>query len=48
MIFLGLNGLDLIAPEKEVVEKMLTLASNELDEEVLAAWIRSRVKARPR
>ena len=47
VIFLGLNGLDLIAPEKEVVEKMLTLASNELDEEALAAWIRSSVQARP-
>ena len=48
VIFLGLNGLDLIAPDKEVVEKMLTLASNELDEEALAAWIRSGVQARPR
>ena len=48
VIFLGLNGLDLIAPEKEVVEKMLTLASNEVDEEALAAWIRSRLQARPR
>jgi len=48
VIFLGLNGLDLIAPEKEVVEKMLTLASNELEEEALAAWIRSRLQARPR
>ena len=47
-IFLGLNGLDLIAPEEEVVENMLTLASNELDEETLATWIRSRVQARPR
>ena len=48
VIFLGLNGLDLIAPEREVVEKMLTLASNELEEEALAAWIRSRLQARPR
>jgi len=48
VIFLGLNGLDLIAPDEEVVEKMLTLASNELDEEALAAWMRSRVQARPR
>ena len=47
-IFLGLNGLDLIAPEEEVVENMLTLASNELDEETLATWIRSRGQARPR
>ena len=48
MIFLGLNGLDLITSEKEVVDKMLALASNELDEEELAAWIRSRVQARTR
>ena len=47
-IFLGLNGLNLIAPEEEVVENMLTLASNEPDEETLATWIRSRVQARPR
>ena len=46
VIFLGLNGLDLIAPEKEVVEKMLALASNELDEEGVAAWMRSRVHTR--
>ncbi len=48
VIFLGLNELDLIAPEKEVVKKMLTLASNELHEEALPAWIRSRVQTRPR
>ena len=47
VIFLGMNGLHLIAPEKEVVERMLALASNELDEEKVAAWIRSRVQARP-
>lgn len=48
VIFLGLNGLDLITSEKEVVDKMLALASNEIDEEALAAWIRSRVQARTR
>lgn len=48
VIFLGLNGLDLIAPGTEVVEKMLALASSELDEDGVAAWIRSRVQARPR
>jgi len=48
VIFLGLNGLDLIASEKEVVDKMLALASNEIDEEAVAAWIRSRVQARTR
>lgn len=48
MIFLGLNGLDLIAPETEVVERMLALASNELDEDGVAEWIRSRVLPRVR
>lgn len=48
VIFLGLNGLDLIAPGTEVVEKMLALASSELDEDGVATWIRSRVQARPR
>ena len=47
VIFLGLNGLDLIAPEDEVVERMLALASGRLDEEALATWIRSRTQPRP-
>lgn len=46
VIFLGLNGLDLDAPEDEVVEKMLSLASGELDETDLTEWLRSR--SRPR
>jgi len=44
--FLALNGLDFIAPEDEVVEKMLALASGDLDEEQVARWIRSRVQPR--
>ena len=44
--FLGLNGLDFVAPEDEVVERMLSLASGELDEEQLAQWIRSRIQPR--
>ena len=47
-IELGLNGLALITSEKEVVDRVLALASNELDEEELAEWIRSRVQARTR
>ena len=46
VIFLGLNGLDLVAPEKEVVEKMWALAAGELDEEAIADWFRSRVEPR--
>ena len=47
VIFLGLNGLDLIAPEEEVVETMLAVASSKLDEEAIAAWIRTRTRPRP-
>jgi len=47
VIFLGLNGLDFDAPEDEVVEKMLSLASGELDEAALTEWLRSRVHPRP-
>lgn len=47
VIFLGLNGLALIAENDEVVEKILALASGPLDESELAAWIRSRVQVQP-
>ena len=47
VIFLGLNGFDLIAPDDEVVEKMLALASGKLDEEAIANWIRLRIQPRP-
>ncbi len=42
VVFLGLNGLDLIATDEEVVEKSLALAAGELEEADLAEWIRSR------
>ena len=45
-IFLGLNGVHLVAPEDEVVEKMLALASGRLDEESLTEWITSRAEPR--
>ena len=47
VIFLGLNGLDLVAPEDEVVEMMLALASGKLDDEATADWLRSRMEPRP-
>jgi death-on-curing protein len=47
VIFLGLNGLDFVAPEDEVVDRMLALASGNLDEEAVAEWIRSRTEPRP-
>ena len=46
MVFLGLNGLEFVAPEDEVVQRMLALAAGELDEEEVASWIRSRVQPR--
>lgn len=45
-IFLGLNGHGLVAPEAEVVDKMLALASGQLDEEGLSEWITSRTEPR--
>jgi death-on-curing protein len=46
-VFLGLNGLDLDAPEAEVVTTMLNLAAGSLAEEELAGWLRTQVEARP-
>jgi len=48
MTFLGLNGLDFVAPEDDVVAKMLALAAGDLSEEELAEWIRANVRPRPR
>ena len=45
VIFLGLNGLDLVAPDEEVVERMWALAAGKLDEEAVAEWFRSRIEA---
>ena len=45
-VFLGLNGLDLVADDREVVEMMLAVASGRLDEEAIADWIRSRTRLR--
>ena len=46
VIFLGLNGFDLVAPGDEVVEKMRALASGKLEEEAIANWMRSRIEPR--
>jgi death-on-curing protein len=46
-VFLGLNGFDLVADDREVVEMMLAVASGRLDEEAIADWIRSRSRLRP-
>jgi death-on-curing protein len=42
--FLGLNGLDLIAPIPEVIVMTLDLASGEMPEEGFAAWLRDRTE----
>jgi death-on-curing protein len=44
--FLGLNGLAFVTPEGEVVAKMLSLASGDLDEDEVAEWIHSRAQPR--
>ena len=40
LVFLGLNGRDLDAPESEVVAMMLNLAAGGLSEVTLARWLR--------
>jgi death on curing protein len=45
-VFLRLNGLDLDAPETQVVTTMLDLAAGASSEEELAEWLRSRIKSR--
>jgi death on curing protein len=44
-LFLNLNGLDLIATDAEIVETWKSLATNEITQEQLAAWLRSRIMA---
>lgn len=39
-VFLGANGLRLIAPEEEAVLQTLALASGEIDADEYAAWLR--------
>ena len=42
-LFLGLNGFRIEAPEEEVVTTILSLASGDLDEPGLAAWLRLHI-----
>lgn len=42
-VFLGLNGLELEAPEPELVSAILAIAKGEWTEDELAAWIRERI-----
>jgi len=47
VILLGLNGSAFVAPEDEVVEKLVGLAAGTLDEQAIGDWIRSRIRAAP-
>jgi len=47
VVFLGLNGWDLDAPEPEVVSTMLAVAAGEHGEAELAAWLRSHMVPAP-
>ncbi|MDI6711983.1 MAG: type II toxin-antitoxin system death-on-curing family toxin [Anaerosomatales bacterium] len=44
--FLGLNGLDFVADEADVVATMLRLAAGEAEEGDLAEWIRRHARKR--
>jgi death-on-curing protein len=46
VVFLGLNGHDLAATDKAVVETMMAVASGELCERAIADWIRPRIVPR--
>ncbi len=43
VVFLGLNGFDLVAAETDVVTTMLTAAAANCSEAELAKWIRSNI-----
>ena len=45
-VFLGLNGLRLIAPEAEAVAMMIGLAAGEIDEAEIAHWLGDAVETR--
>ena len=47
-VFLGLNGLVFTASEADVVTTIVALASGDIDEDVLADWIRAHTMKRIR
>jgi death on curing protein len=47
LVFLGLNGYDLEAPEPDVVTVMLKVAAGELSEAALAKWLRVHLVLQP-
>lgn len=44
VVFLGLNGIDFLAPEPEVAAAILSLAAVEIDETGLARWIAEKIR----
>jgi death on curing protein len=45
-VFLGLNGLRIVASEEAVVSVVLSVASGEMDEEALTSWLEASTVAR--
>jgi prophage maintenance system killer protein len=43
-VFLAMNGLELEAPEPEVVDMMNRLASGKMTEAAFAEWLRTHVR----
>ena len=40
IVFLGLNGVELVVPQAEATAMMMALAAGEASEELLACWVR--------
>jgi death-on-curing protein len=47
VVFLELNGYELVVSDDEVVARMVALAAGRLSESTLAAWIRDRIHRKP-
>lgn len=43
IVFLGMNGLDLDAPQEAVTAIILSMAAGEVSEELLARWLKDHV-----
>jgi death-on-curing protein len=44
IVFLGLNGIDLNAPQESATAMILSLAAGEITEDVLASWIADHIR----
>ena len=44
IVFLGLNGIDLDAPQEAATAMILSLAAGEITEDVLARWIADHIR----